>query len=312
MMLSAVMIALGFLIFSGADDPVPADPVFSISVNGISLKPHMMAFNASPGETVTLSFSDSLAWSVPALSLNGTGTEFQFTLPRTHGIFTVTASNSISVQEWMAIVPVNEAQMRTSSLNSFPVGFYGDGNSRDNIPGAGFIELWPNTFNARVSTHMSFSDFLGHTEGDWPQYMVLDLRLVHKLECVLEEISEFYPEARGIHCISGFRTPVYNASIGNETGYSLHLYGAAADIWIEGWPENDLIDDLDRNKRIDVYDAEFIVEASRRLEASGEVAVGGASAYRWIPSHGPFAHLDTRGSAAVWQTQRNLVENPVI
>jgi hypothetical protein len=306
------MIALAVLLLSGTEDPLPAGPAFLISVNGIPLKPHMMAFSVSAADEVSLSFTDSLTWSVPAFSLTGTGREFQFTVPRTHGVFTVTAMNSTSVQEWMMIVPLDAAQMRTASLNSFPVGFYGDGNTRDDLPRTGFIELWPNTFNARVSTHMTFSDFLGHTEGAWPQYMVLDLRLVHKLECVLEEVSEYYPEARGIHCISGFRTPAYNASIGNETGYSLHLYGAAADIWIEGWPENDLIDDLDRNKRIDVYDAEFIVEAARRLEASGEVTVGGASAYRWIPAHGPFTHIDTRGSAAVWQTQRNLVENPVI
>jgi len=142
--------------------------------------------------------------------------------------------------------------------------------------------------------------------------MVLDPRLVDKLEQVLEEVSVYYPEARVIHCISGFRTPAYNEAIGNETGFSLHLYGAAADIWIESWPANGLIDDLDRNKRIDVFDGELIVQSARNLEAAGEVAVGGASAYRWIPTHGPFVHLDTRGSAAVWQTQRNLVENPVI
>ncbi|MCD4706823.1 MAG: hypothetical protein K8S62_03705 [Candidatus Sabulitectum sp.] len=310
--MNTVVIMLVFLLFGGAEDPVPANPAFAISVNNVQLQPHMMAFTASPGEQVTLSCADSLSWSIPTLALSGTGTEFRFTLPRSHGTYTVTASDTASVQEWIMIIPLDKAQFRTASINSFPVGFYGDGNSRDHLPGRGFIELWPDVFNARISTHLSFSDFLGHTEGGWPQYMVLDLRLVHKLECVLEEIALSYPEARGIHCISGFRTPVYNAAIGNDTGFSLHLYGAASDFWIEGWPANNLIDDLDRNKRIDVFDGEFIVAAARRLEAAGEVAVGGASAYRWITSHGPFVHLDTRGSAAVWQTRRNLVDNPVI
>lgn len=310
--MSSVVMVLVFLLFGGAEDPLPAGPAFAISVDNVPLQPHMMAFYVSQGEQVTLSCGDSLSWSIPALGYTGTGREFSFTLPRSHGTYTVTARDTVSVQDWIMIVPLDKNQFRTASLNSFPIGFYGDGNTRDHLPDRGFIELRSDVFNARISTHMTFADFLGHTEGGWPQYMVLDLRLVHKLECVLEEVALTYPEARDIHCISGFRTPAYNEAIGNDTGFSLHLYGAASDFWIEGWPANDLIDDLDRNKRIDVYDGEFIVRASRRLEAAGEVAVGGASAYRWIPSHGPFVHLDTRGSAAVWQTRRTLVDNPVI
>jgi hypothetical protein len=303
---------LVFLLFSGAEDPVPPAPSFAISANDVSLRPCMLAFTVSSGEAVTLSSDDSLCWSVPDLGFSGTGREFSFQLPDSHGTYTVTVSDSIAVQHYVMIVPLDRSQLRTATINSFPIGFYGDGNSRDNLPSRGFIELWPDAFNARISTHLTFSDFLGHTEGGWPQYMVLDLRLVYKLECVFEKIALSYPAARGIHCISGFRTPAYNAAIGNDTGFSLHLYGAAADFWIEGWPENNLIDDLDRNKRIDVFDGEYIVEVTRELEAAGEVAVGGASAYRWITSHGPFVHLDTRGSAAVWQTTRTLIDNPVI
>ena len=272
----------------------------------------MLAFTAEAGEEVTISCQDSIQWAITELDLQGSGTEFTVAIPRTHGIYTLVGSDSSSVQQWSVIVPLDPTQVRTATLNSFPLGFYGDGNTREHLPRRGFIELWPEDYSRRVSAHLTFGDLLCHTEGSWPQYMVLDTRLVDKLEQVLEEVSAYYPEARVIHCISGFRTPAYNEAIGNETGFSLHLYGAAADIWIESWPANGLIDDLDRNKRIDVFDGEVIVQSARNLEAAGEVAVGGASAYRWIPTHGPFVHLDTRGSAAVWQTQRNLVENPVI
>lgn len=310
--MSAVLMFLSFLVFSGADDPVPEGSCFSISFNGVVQASHMLAFTAHSGERITLSCEDSLNWAIPALDLQGEGSAFSFTLPRRHGIYRVTASDSSRVQEWMILVPLSSSQVRTATVNSFPLGFYGDGNTRDDLPDRGFIELRQEDYYSRVSTHLTFADLLCHTEGNWPQYMVLDTRMVDKLERILSEVTEYYPEARIIHCISGFRTPAYNAAIGNETGFSLHLYGAAADIWIESWPGNGLIDDLDRNKRIDVFDGETIVEAARRLEASGEVAAGGASAYRWIPTHGPFVHIDTRGSAAVWQTQRNLVDNPVI
>ncbi len=310
--MNSILMALAILLFAGADDPIPPEPFFLISVNNIELQTHMLAFTASPGEEITLSYTDSLNWSLAALNLSETTTEFSFKLPVRHGIYPVTASDSSSVQEWLIIVPLDRSQFRTASINSFPVGFYGDGNSRDHLPRSGFIELWPGTFDSRISTHLSLSDFLGHLDGGWPQYMVLDLSLVYKMEMVFEGVAEHYSEARDIHCISGFRTPAYNAEIGNETGFSLHLYGSASDFWIEGWPDNELIDDLDRNKRIDVYDAEYIIDVTRGLEAAGIVAVGGASAYRWISTHGPFVHLDTRGSAAVWSSSRTLVDNPVI
>ncbi|PIE51253.1 hypothetical protein CSA37_12640 [Candidatus Fermentibacteria bacterium] len=303
---------LSFMLFSGADDPVPEGSLFSVSLNGVQQPEHLLAFTVEQGSTVTLACPDSIQWSVPSLDIQGQGREFAIQLPRCHGIHTVRGSDSTGVQEWLLLVPLGSEQVRTATVNSFLLGFYGDGNTRDHLPDNGFIELPYHYYNSRVSTHLTFADLLCHTEGGWPQYMVLDTSLLTKLELVFQEVAKTYPEARVIHSISGFRTPAYNLAIGNETGFSLHLYGSAADIWIEGWPENGLIDDLDRNKRIDVYDGEFIIEATRRLEASGQVATGGASAYRWISTHGPFVHIDTRGSAAVWQTRRTLVDNPVI
>lgn len=310
--MNAIIAYLFLLVFSGVEDPVPGGSVFQLSVNGRVQQDHMLAFTADPGERITLSSPGNLSWAIPSLGLSSEGTDICFDLPPRHGIYTVTASDSVSLQRWSILVPLGSEQVRTATINSFPLGFYGDGTTRDHLPERGFIELWSEDYHTRVSTHLTFADLLCHTEGDWPQYMVLDMEMVHKLEMILEEVALVYPEARVINCISGFRTPAYNEAIGNETGFSLHLYGQAADIWIEGWPPNGLIDDLDRNKRIDVLDGEVIVRAARFLEASGEVAVGGASAYRWIPTHGPFVHIDTRGSAAVWQTRRNLVDNPVI
>lgn len=310
--MSSVLFIVFLMVFSGAEDPLPAPPPFSLSVGGVPLKPHMMAFTARAGARLTLSCSDSLQWSVPSLGLAGSGRDFVIRLPMSHGVHAVTASDGQSVGEWLLVVPLAREQVRTATINSFPLGLYGDGSTRDHLPAAGFIEISQHVYHSRVSTHLRFSDFLCHIQGDWPQYMVLDMNLVHKLEAILEEVQLSYPEARVIHSISGFRTPEYNARIGNETGFSLHLYGAAADIWIESWPPNGLIDDLDRNKRIDVFDGDVIIQAARTLEARGEVVPGGAGAYRWNAFHGPYIHIDTRGSQAVWHPGLNLVTNPVI
>lgn len=301
------------MLFSTSDDPSPTQPFINLRVNGNPLPENRLAFVVMPGDSVTLSVqSENAGWSVTeGCPSSGAGASFGWRAPRNHGIFYVDVSCGDAVEKYTVIVPVESCRWRTTTLNSYPIGSYEDGNSRNGIPDY-FIELTASSSGARISTHLTIGQFLCHVEGNYPQYMAFDLRLADKLEAILVAVQEVYPQASDIRNISGFRTPAYNASIGNETTESLHLYGQAADIWIESWPSNNLMDDLDRNKRIDVYDGEYLVEIVRKLEVEGKVVTGGASAYRWIPSHGPFVHIDIRGSRAVWPTRRTLVSDPVI
>jgi len=303
---------LWLMVFSTSDDPVPGSPGLGLSIDGTPLPPDRLAFAAMPGETVTAAAAVPCTWSVDFDAVQAdSSTSFTFTLPRSHGLFRLTVSGAGTIETYSVIVPVESSRWRTTTLNSFPIGSYGDGSSREHDPDY-FVELTAANSGARVSTHLTLGDFLCHIEGRYPQYMALDLRLADKVEAVLRAVQDVYPEAASIHLISCFRTPEYNQEIGNETSFSQHLYGGAADLWIEGYPPNDLMDDIDRNKRVDVYDGEYLVDLVRVLEARGEVAVGGASAYRWTAAHGPFVHIDVRGSAATWQTERNLVPDPVI
>ncbi len=312
-----VWIAVMLMLFSTAEDPMPASPSLGLSVNGNRLPAHRLAFMAMPGDSVTLSASPdsswaagSLAWELPGGTM-AEGTTAGLRMPRSHGIWALRVEDGSRSESYTVIAPVESSRWRTATLNSFPIGFYGDGNIRGQLPDC-FIELMPQDMERRVSTHLTLGQFLCHIEGSYPQYMVLQLDLVDKLEAVLDEVRRHYPEACDVHNISGFRTPIYNASIGNETSFSQHLYGGAADIWIESFPANGLMDDIDRNKRVDVFDGERLVEIVRQVEARGEARVGGASAYRWNRVHGPFVHIDVRGSAARWSTARNLVADPVI
>jgi len=301
------------MLFSTSDDPSPASPSQNLHINGNPLPESRLAFVVMPGDMVTLSVQDeNTGWSATeGYPSSGAGGTFVWRAPRSHGIFYIDVSCSGTIEKYTVIVPIESCRWRTTTLNSYPIGSYGNGNTRNSIPDY-FIELTPNSSGARISTHLTIGQFLCHVEGSYPQYMAFDLRLADKLEAILTAVQEVYPQASDIRNISGFRTPAYNASIGNETSESLHLYGQAADIWIESWPSNNLMDDIDRNKRIDVYDGEYLVEIVRTLEVEGKVITGGASAYRWIPSHGPFVHIDIRGSRAVWPTSRTLVADPVI
>lgn len=301
------------MLFSVSDNPGPSSPLLGLSVDGRTLPTDRFAFVVMPGDSVTLSTSDEgTVWNaLTGKPLHGEGSTFGWRAPRNHGVYYIDISCDSILESFTIIIPVESCRWRTTTLNSFLIGSYGNGNTGNSNPDC-FIELLPSTLGARISTHLTLGQFLCHVDGNYPQYMVFDLRLADKLEAVLAAVQEVYPQASDIHNISGFRTPVYNASIGNETTESLHLYGKAADIWIESWPSNNLMDDIDRNKRVDVYDGEYLVELVRILETEGKVVTGGASAYRWINTHGPFVHIDIRGSRASWPTVRTIVSDPVI
>jgi len=312
-----VWIAVTLMLFSTGDDPNPIEPSLGLTVDGTRLPAHRLAFTVLPGDSVTLAAdadsgwtADSLVWTLPQ-GREARGSSCGLRMPRSHGVWSLRASDGNRTETYTVIAPIESSRWRTATVNSFPVGLYGDGNDRSALP-EGFIELMPRDMERRVSTHLTLGQFLCHIEGSYPQYLVLQLELADKLEAVLAEVATRYPDACGICNISGFRTPVYNASIGNETSFSQHLYGGAADIWIESFPANGLMDDIDRNKRVDVYDGEYLVEVVRQVEARGEAVVGGASAYRWNRAHGPFVHIDVRGSSARWNTARTLVADPVI
>ncbi len=299
-------------VFTTSSDPSAAGPVYRLSVDGTPLHEDRMSFMVEPGGTLLLECDGEVSWSFSAGDPSSvSGSSATWTAPRGHGVFDLTVSSDRGVQGYTILIPVESCRWRTPTLNSFPIGYYGDGNTREHIPGS-FVELDRASSGARLSTHLVLGEFLGHIEGEYPQYIVLDLALVDKLEALLAEIAPSYPEPLDIHVMSGFRTPAYNRDIGNETDFSMHLYGKAADIWVEGFPPNNLMDDIDRNKRIDFSDGEMLVDAVRRIEAGGSVSVGGTASYRWTPQHGPFVHIDVRGRPAVWQTQRNLVPDPVI
>ena len=168
---------------------------------------------------------------------------------------------------------------------------------------AGFIEVTPANEDTYVSEHFRLRDFLTHDQSNvWPKYLVLQLRMVDKLELVLEDLAEHGVDVSGVRVMSGFRTPQYNTSGGDPSGragLSRHMYGDAADIFIDS--NNDgVMDDLNRDGRISITDAKVIEAAVDRVETANPELIGGAGLYTAAPGHGPFIHIDTRGYRARW------------
>lgn len=168
---------------------------------------------------------------------------------------------------------------------------------------AGFIEVTKENQSTLVSTHFRLRDFLTKDQHDvWPKYLVLDERLIDKLELVIQDLRDRGYDVRRMAVMSGFRTPQYNArgvGSGGRASTSRHQYGDAADVFVDN-NGNGRMDDLNGDGRVDHLDAKILLESVDRVERRYPQLVGGAGLYRANSAHGPFVHVDARGNRARW------------
>ncbi len=167
----------------------------------------------------------------------------------------------------------------------------------------GFVEVTPSNSATAVSDHFRLADFLTHDQGaTWPKYLVLREPLVDKLELVIDELQRMGVAVNKLHVMSGFRTPQYNAQgvgAGGRVQDSRHQYGDAADVYVVNGTR-DWMGDLNRDGRIDTRDARVLADAANRVEAAHPELVGGVGVYPATSAHGPFVHIDVRGTRARW------------
>ena len=130
---------------------------------------------------------------------------------------------------------------------------------------------------------------------------MLDGDLLLKLERLLRAVNEAGVRAPTFAVLSGFRTPAYNKAIGNTTSYSRHLYGDAADVFVDADGDGRM-DDLDGDGAVTRADAEWLAGVVEGLADQPWYAplVGGLGIYGATPGHGPFVHVDTRGEPVRW------------
>ncbi|MDQ3556135.1 MAG: D-Ala-D-Ala carboxypeptidase family metallohydrolase [Gemmatimonadota bacterium] len=211
---------------------------------------------------------------------------------------------SQEVAELVVITRVPFAAKRNGYLNGYHIGRYsteGDGRSDAYAPPTGFIEVTPENQDLRISEHFRLRNFLTKDQhGVWPKYVALDLRLIDKLELVLQELRAMGVRADGMAVMSGFRTPQYNGpGEGGRARLSRHTYGDAADVWVDSDADG-YIDDLNGDGHRDTADAEMMLRAVERVEARFPELVGGCGVYAENTAHGPFVHIDVRGVRSRW------------
>jgi hypothetical protein len=200
------------------------------------------------------------------------------------------------------LVPTDK--IRDGTLNQYRIGTYpGRAKGRPAIyeTPAGLIEVTEENRGTLVSPHFRLEQFLCKQESGYPKYAVLRTRLLLKLESILELVNRAGYRCDTFHIMSGYRTPYYNELIGNVR-YSRHLWGGAADIFIDADPVDGMMDDLNRDGRIDYRDAEVLYDLidGEHGKPWYKRFAGGLARYKKTSDHGPFVHVDVRGFHARW------------
>jgi hypothetical protein len=234
--------------------------------------------------------------------------EWRWRAPDVPGLYPVVVSqteppDSITLN---VFVMVPFAALEEGYLNGYRVGNYPAVPYRQLAiydPPAGFIEVTPENEGVLVSPHFRLEQFLCKQESGWPKYVVLRERLLLKLELILEEVNRRGYRAQTFAVLSGYRTPYYNRAIGNVR-YSRHVWGGAADIYVDEDPRDEYMDDLNQDGHIDYRDAAVLYDIIDGMYGRPWYThlVGGLGRYRKTSSHGPFVHVDVRGYHARWGT----------
>ncbi|MBL0940508.1 MAG: hypothetical protein IBJ03_16555 [Gemmatimonadaceae bacterium] len=167
----------------------------------------------------------------------------------------------------------------------------------------GFLEVTLANQDTRISEHFRLRDFLTKDQHHvWPKYLVLREPLLDKLELVLSELRTMGITANQLKVMSGFRTPQYNAQgvgAGGRVTDSRHQYGDAADVYVVNGSK-DWMADLNGDGRVDTRDARVLAQAAERVEQRYPELIGGVGIYKATSAHGPFVHIDVRGTRARW------------
>ncbi len=192
------------------------------------------------------------------------------------------------------------------SLSGYVIGEYPAGDRhtpeqpRESPPVPGFVAVTPHNQDVALSAHFRLRDFLCKQQPEhFPKYLALDVRLLDKLERLVDALTVAHGRVPRVTVMSAFRTPYYNRAIGNETPWSRHTLGDAADVFVDDDGDG-VMDDLDHDGAITAADADALLRVVDTLDGGDTRIAGGAAAYGATAAHGPFVHLDVRGSRARW------------
>lgn len=236
------------------------------------------------------------------------GQKNSFQAPAKPGLYHLmigAGEQTVLLDELTLIVQVPFARKEGTHLQGYFIGRWpteGKGRTDRYAPPVGFIEVTRENQDLQLSQHFKIREFITKDQHNvWPKYVVVEPLLLEKLELVMQELEAMGIPAKRMHVMSGFRTPQYNARglSQGRANLSRHQFGDAADVWIDN-DGNGYMDDLNGDGKRDTGDARVMLKAVERVVARHPELTGGAGIYKATSAHGPFIHIDVRGTRARW------------
>lgn len=307
-------LAAGLLLCSAGLAAAGFDPgyaAFSIRVGEQPVDYREFTVSVLPGEALEVEVTESgtaeyTLWADGAVVPGRGNPGWAWTAPDTPGLHELRIrradGETVSVRVFV-LRPFDAAG--TDEIQGYRIGHYPRHPLRDNpvyLAPHGFIEVTEDMLDLRVTPHFTLGQFLCKQQPEtWPKYLVLREPLLAKLETLLDEVNRRGIRTDTFFVMSGYRTPSYNEAIGN-VAYSRHLWGGAADIFIDNDGDG-IMDDLNGDGRLDIKDARVLQRIALELSGDGiwRRLLGGIGLYGPRIHRGSFVHLDARGNMARWE-----------
>lgn len=283
---------------------------FSVRVKGETIPYRVFGLFVMPGERVLLQIAKDGAGAFEVIAEHGLVESsppdgWHWTAPAARGLFPIKVIDHISGDTMTLNAFVLVPYERQETLEGYRIGRYSQTGLAHTAAYAapdGFIEVTQANQSAQVAPHFTLAQFVAKQASGFPKYLVLQEKLLLKLELLLDSVQARGINASTFRVMSGYRTPFYNRSIGNRTTFSRHLYGDAADIYIDENGDGSM-DDLNGDRRINRDDARFLARVVGQVEETSAFKrfLGGIGLYRSRANHGPFIHVDARGVPTRWE-----------
>jgi len=275
-----------------------------VNVNNIPLDFDLLTFSVLPGDSLEIENTNKY----PIFLVNDSGNKIEITktyywvAPLKFGIYPYHISAQNTEYKINFIVMKTMKQIKDTP-NDFTIGKYA-ANGYKGLPQydapKGMIEVTPDNKDTYISPHFQLKDFLVKQASGHPKYVLISTKLLYKLELIIERLELKGYHVDHLHIMSGYRTPYYNATLGNGKS-SRHLYGDAADIFLDNNHDN-AMDDLNHDGKINIDDARILGKIVKEIDRDPQYKwlIGGLGIYKAKGGHRGFIHVDTRGFKARW------------
>jgi peptidase M15-like protein len=306
----AVAVALLSVGRTATADKFDPDTVpYTVTVDGETSPYRDTSAFLMPGETTTIEVINGVTGSYTLKTKVGTAIQqaprrWRFTAPTEPGLYSLEVdgpSNRDSMDLHLFVL-VPASRVKNGWLNGYRIGSYPPA-SANYTPPKGFVEVTKDHEDTQVSPHFTLKQFIckQDTLAEFPKYVVLEERLLLKLEAILERVNRIGFSIDTLHVMSAYRTPYYNHAIG-DVKYSQHQWGSAADVYIDPH-DKDRMADLNRDGRVDIVDSKFLYDRIEEWfdDRSFRKFEGGLGFYPATAAHPPFVHVDVRGTKARWK-----------